>query len=142
MFAVENAEEIAAQAAAAQAAQQAHQQAAFAAPMQYTSPAATGGTTPTPPPAPSVAPAMPPMPAAPKPDIKLFIAVNGQQYGPYNMDLCRQMVQSGQLTEQSTVWMEGLASWMPACQIPALQSLFAPQMPPAAPGMPPLPPIH
>ena len=141
LFAVENAEEIAAQAAAAQAAQK---QAAFTQPvpgqMQSSSFTATGTTAP--PPAPSAAPPMPPMPAAPQPDIKLFIAVNGQQYGPYNMELCRQMVQSGQLTAQSTVWMEGLASWMLAGQVPALQSLFAPQMPPATPGMPPLPPIN
>lgn len=141
LFAVENAEEIAAQAAAAQAAQK---QAAFTQPvpgqMQSSSFTATGTTAP--PPAPSAAPPMPPMPAAPQPDIKLFIAVNGQQYGPYNMELCRQMVQSGQLTAQNTVWMEGLASWMLAGQVPALQSLFAPQMPPATPGMPPLPPIN
>ncbi len=79
-----------------------------------------------------------PPPMTPQPEIKLFLAVGGQQYGPYGMDMCRQMVQGGQLTPQSMVWMEGMPAWAPAAQVPALQALFAP---PAAPGMPPLPPM-
>lgn len=84
----------------------------------------------------AAAPVAPP-PLTPQPDLKLFIAVGGQQYGPYGMDMCRQMVQGGQLTPQTMVWMEGMAAWTPAGQVAALQSLFAP---PAQPGMPPLPP--
>ena len=68
--------------------------------------------------------------------IKLFLAVGGQQYGPYGMDMCRTMVQGGQLTPQTMVWMEGLPAWTPAMQVPALQPLFAPP----APGVPPFPP--
>jgi hypothetical protein len=77
-----------------------------------------------------------PPPVAPQPEIKLFIAVAGQQYGPYNMDMCKQMVQGGQLTPQSMVWMEGMPAWAPASQVPALQVLFAPP----TPAMPPIPP--
>jgi hypothetical protein len=84
---------------------------------------------------PGAAPVSPPI--APQPEIKLFIAVGGQQYGPYNMDMCKQMVQGGQLTPQSMVWMEGMPAWTLASQVPALQALFAP----ASPAMPPLPPI-
>lgn len=73
-----------------------------------------------------------------QPSISLFLAVGGQQYGPYNMDMCKQMVIGGQLTPQTMVWMEGLPSWTPAGNVSVLQSLFAP---PAAPGMPPTPPI-
>lgn len=79
-----------------------------------------------------------PPPIATVPDIKLFIAVGGQQYGPYGIDLCRQMVKGGQLTPMSMVWMEGLPAWIEASLVPALQSLFAP---PASPAMPPLPPV-
>ena len=79
-----------------------------------------------------------PPPIAPAPDIKLFIAVAGQQYGPYGMELCRQMVKGGQLTPQSMVWMEGLPAWTMAGQVAALLPLFAP---PAPSAMPPLPPI-
>lgn len=87
---------------------------------------------------------VPPMGGAPvpppiqQPSISLFLAVGGQQYGPYNMDMCKQMVTNGQLTPQSMVWMEGMPSWTPAGNVPVLQPLFAP---PAASGMPPIPPV-
>ena len=144
IFAIDNAEEIAAKNAAAQAAaNQPQQSTAFAQPQSAQTPAG-GGMPPMP-----GAPAMPPMPGmtppapAPEPEIALYIAVAGQQYGPLNRELCKQMVKSGQLTEQSTVWMEGLSAWTAAGQVPMLKSLFAPQMPPSmpgAPGMPPIPP--
>ena len=121
LFAVDNAEEIAAKAA----------QEAMAAQAATTQPQAGPAV---PPPMPGSAPVPPPI--VPHPEIKLFIAVAGQQYGPYNMDMCKQMVQGGQLTPQSMVWMEGMPAWAPANQVPALQTLFAP----AAPTMPPLPP--
>lgn len=122
LFAVDNAEEI-----AAKAAQEAIAAQTTAAPQPQAGPA-------VPPPMPGAAPVPPPI--APQPEIKLFIAVAGQQYGPYNMDMCKQMVQGGQLTPQSMVWMEGMTAWSPASQVPALQALFAP----ASSGMPPLPP--
>lgn len=78
-----------------------------------------------------------PLPPPIQADLKLFLAVGGQQYGPYNMEQCKQMVQGGQLTQQTMVWKEGMAAWAPASQVPELQTLFAP---PAIPGMPPLPP--
>lgn len=122
LFAVDNAEEI-----AAKAAQEAMAAQTTTAPQPQAGPA-------VPPPMPGAAPVPPPI--APQPEIKLFIAVAGQQYGPYNMDMCKQMVQSGHLTPQSMVWMEGMPAWSPASQVPALQALFAP----ATPAMPPLPP--
>ncbi len=70
-------------------------------------------------------------------DIQLFLAIGGQQYGPYNMDQCKQMVQNGQLTQQTIVWKNGMSGWAPANQVAELQTLFAP---PVIPEMPPLPP--
>lgn len=119
LFAVDNADEIAAR--SAQSVQPA------AAPVIQAGPS-------VPPPMPGAAPVPPPV--VPQPEVKLFIAVAGQQYGPYNMDMCRQMVQGGQLTPQSMVWLEGMPTWSPASQVPVLQTLFAPAMP----VMPPLPP--
>ncbi len=96
------------------------------------------------------APGMPPMPGAPvpppiaqqpKPEVSLFMAVNGQQYGPYNTDMCIQMVQGGQLTKETLVWMEGLPAWTQAGMVPALQFLFAPPAPAAGSAMPPIPPV-
>ena len=94
------------------------------------------GTGAVPPVMPESHVAPPPLTPA-QPDIKLFLAIGGQQYGPYNMDMCKQMVQGRQLTAQTMVWMEGMAAWTPAGQVPALQPLFAP---PATPEMPPMPP--
>ena len=81
--------------------------------------------------APQMAP--PPMPGA----ASYMLAVNGQQYGPYNMQQLQQMVTSGQLTAQTLVWCQGMATWEPAANRADLASLFAP----AAPPMPPTPPI-
>lgn len=93
-------------------------------------------TTPVTPPMPGTAPGMPPMPPV-EPEISVHVFIGGQQYGPYKRDICKQLVQNGQLTQQTPVWMEGLAAWTPAGQVPQLASLFAPV---AAPGMPPMPP--
>ena len=81
--------------------------------------------------APQMAP--PPMPGA----ANYMLAVNGQQYGPYNMQQLQQMATSGQLTAQTLVWCQGMAAWEPASNRPDLASLFAP----AAPPMPPTPPV-
>ncbi len=83
----------------------------------------------------SAAPVPPPI--VPQTEVQLFIAVGGQQYGPYQMDACRLMVQKGQLTPQSLVWMEGMPTWTLASQVLALQALFAPAVPPALPPLPP-----
>lgn len=77
--------------------------------------------------------APPPMPGA----TNYMLAVNGQQYGLYNMQQLQQMVVSGQLTAQTLVWCQGMAAWEPAANRADLASLFAP----AAPPMPPTPPV-
>lgn len=78
----------------------------------------------------------PTLPPPPPPVVQIHVAIGGQQYGPYDMEQCRQMVDAGQLTPQTLVWKNGLANWTPAEQVPELQPLFAPK----APAMPPLPP--
>lgn len=128
-FAVDNAEEVAAQ-------QQVAQQPA----------AAPASPTAVPPAAPQMPPMMPgsvPPPPVAEPAISLYLAIAGTQYGPYDRATCKQLVTNGQLTAATMVWMEGMPGWAPAGQVDALKSLFAPQMPPAmggAPGMPPMPP--
>ena len=77
-------------------------------------------------------PTPPPMPGA----VNYMIAVNGQQYGPYNMQQLQQMVATGQFTAQTHVWCQGMAAWELAANRPDLAHLFAP----AAPPMPPTPP--
>lgn len=135
LFAVDNAEEI-----AAKAALETLGQAQPAAPVNAASAniAMQMSGASVPPPAPG-APVPPPIMQIP--NISLFLAIGGQQYGPYNYDMCKQMVTGGQLTPQSVVWMEGMTSWAAASTVPALQALFAPppmpQMPPTSGTVPP-----
>lgn len=82
------------------------------------------------------APTPPPMPGA-APSTLYTVAINGQQYGPYNYAQMGDMVRNGQINAQTFVWAQGMPQWTPAGQVPELQPLFAP---PAGPATPPPPP--
>lgn len=79
----------------------------------------------------------PPMPGA-APNREFMVAVNGQQYGPYNFASMQQMVQQGQINAQTFVWAQGMPQWQAACQVPELSQLFMPPVPGGnqAPPMP------
>lgn len=83
-------------------------------------------------------PQMPGMGAA-IPQVQYFIGINGQQYGPCDWNKLQQLVQQGQLTQQSYVWKNGMAQWEFAGNVAELAPLFqgtAPQMPGMPPTMP------
>jgi hypothetical protein len=50
----------------------------------------------------------------------------------------QQLVQQGQLTQQTYVWKQGMANWAFAGQVQELLPLFA-NSAPQMPGMPPMP---
>ena len=84
------------------------------------------------------APQMPGMGAA-VPQVQYYIGINGQQYGPCDWNKLQQLVQQGQLTQQSYVWRNGMAQWEFAGNVAELAPLFqgtAPQMPGMPPTMP------
>lgn len=84
------------------------------------------------------APQMPGMGAA-VPQVQYYIGINGQQYGPCDWNKLQQLVQQGQLTQQSYVWKNGMALWEFAGNVAELAPLFqgtAPQMPGMPPTMP------
>lgn len=84
------------------------------------------------------APQMPGMGAS-VPQVQYYIGINGQQYGPYDWNKLQQLVQQGQLTQQSYVWKNGMAQWEFAGNVTELAPLFqgtAPQMPGMPPTMP------
>lgn len=84
------------------------------------------------------APQMPGMSAA-VPQVQYFIGINGQQYGPCDWNKLQQLVQQGQLTQQSYVWKNGMPQWELAGNVAELAPLFqgtAPQMPGMPPTMP------
>ena len=75
--------------------------------------------------------APPPIPGA----TQYTVAINGQQYGPYNMQQMQQMAQSGQINAQTLVWAQGMPQWAAAGSVPELAQLFMTTPPP----MPPMP---
>ena len=77
------------------------------------------------------------MNVAVQPQVSYMLAINGQQAGPFGWAQLQQLVQQGQLTQQTYVWTQGMANWTPAGQVVELAPLFqncAPQMP-GMPGM-------
>ncbi|MBQ8223463.1 MAG: SPFH domain-containing protein [Bacteroidales bacterium] len=65
--------------------------------------------------------APPPIPGA---NVTYMISINGQQYGPYNMQQLQQLVQNGQMNNQTYVWKQGMANWEFAGNVVELASLF------------------
>jgi hypothetical protein len=74
-------------------------------------------------------PGPPPLPAA----RAYFVAVNGQQTGPFPLDELQRQAQGGQLTRGTLVWTQGMAAWTAADEVAELQPLFA-HLPPPLPG--------
>lgn len=70
----------------------------------------------------------------PIPQIQVHVVVNGQQAGPFDINTLKEMFKSGQLTKDSLVWMEGMASWSAASTVSVIASVFGA-------GPPPLPPV-
>ncbi|UDQ97844.1 SPFH domain-containing protein [Lentisphaerota bacterium WC36G] len=76
--------------------------------------------------------APPPIPSANQ--VQIFVAVNGQQTGPFDFAAISQMIQQGTLTKETLVWKEGMASWDAAANVAELSSVFG-QVPPPVPGI-------
>lgn len=76
------------------------------------------GTTPTssPPPLPALA--------------QYFVAVQGQQTGPYTIEQLQPLVQNGSLISTTQVWKNGMANWAPANSVVELANLFVNTPPP------------
>lgn len=69
----------------------------------------------------------PPMPET----VQYTVAVNGLQYGPYNIQQVQQMAQNGQIDASTLVWAPGMPQWAAAGTVPELAQIFmVPPMPP------------
>ena len=84
----------------------------------------------------------PPAPSSPAnpfaaPAFAFYIHLNGSSMGPYGMDVLKQGVSSGQFTQQTPVWREGMQGWNSAGQLTELQSLFNNGGTPPPPFSPP-----
>lgn len=76
----------------------------------------------------------PPMPQA----AAFFAVVNGQQSGPFDVNVLKQMVTAGSLTKETLVWKQGMPNWMAAGQVQELFNIFG-ATPPPVPPPPPVP---
>jgi len=74
-------------------------------------------------------PGPPPVPG----QTNYYVAVGGQQTGPYNAATLRTQAQQGAFTAESLVWAQGMDGWLAAGQVSELSGLFA-QGPPPIPG--------
>lgn len=66
----------------------------------------------------------------PIPETKYYVAVNGQASGPYGLDTLRGMMISGQITQLSLVWKEGMSSWKAIQDVDALKAISGAVPPP------------
>ncbi len=74
-------------------------------------------------------PAPPPIPPA----LTFFVVVNGQQAGPYDLNVLKQMAMQNEINRDVLVWREGMANWQAASQVNELSSVFG-SVPPPIPG--------
>lgn len=75
---------------------------------------------------------MPPPPPPPQ-MVQYFVAVNGQQSGPFTEQVMAQMIQSGQVKQDTLVWANGMAAWTAAGQVAGLVPMFGAVPPPPPP---------
>ncbi len=78
------------------------------------------------------APGTPPPPPVME---QYYVAVNGQQSGPFPLATFVQMIQAGQLRADSMVWKNGMAAWATANQLPELAGYFNAPPPPPPPAI-------
>lgn len=71
----------------------------------------------------------PPIPQA----STFYVAINGQQSGPFGMDLLRNMIAQNQVNRDTLVWKQGMPTWVRAGEVGELLPLFG-AVPPPLPG--------
>jgi membrane protease subunit (stomatin/prohibitin family) len=71
----------------------------------------------------------PPIPGA----VAFFLAVNGQQTGPFDLAALRNQASAGGLTRDTLVWKQGMTAWAKASEQPDLAPLFSSTPPPVPP---------
>jgi hypothetical protein len=70
-----------------------------------------------------------PPPAPPAP-LSFFVAINGQQSGPFTIDQLKEMTASNQFTRSHYIWKAGMANWLLASDVPEIAVIFQAIPPP------------
>lgn len=71
----------------------------------------------------------PPIVSAPP----IFVAINGQQTGPFELALAVNKARAGEIKADTLVWRQGMAAWSPAKDVPELAAALASAPPPLPP---------
>lgn len=74
---------------------------------------------------PSAAPQKPGAMPPPLPTEGFFVAIGGQQAGPFNLTQIKQMAVERKVDRDSLVWKEGMAAWAAAASLPDVAAVFA-----------------
>ncbi|GEM55925.1 antifreeze protein [Flavobacterium branchiophilum] len=72
----------------------------------------------------------PPLPSS----VAYFVALNGQQAGPFAESQLLDLIQKGQLNTESLIWFQGASGWQKAGLVAAISGLFS-QSPPPLPNV-------
>jgi membrane protease subunit (stomatin/prohibitin family) len=75
--------------------------------------------------------APPPIPAAAG---TFFLAIDGKQAGPFDLDTLAARAREGSLTRTTMAWKQGMPAWTPAGNVPELAKLFEAVPPPLPPA--------
>jgi len=62
-----------------------------------------------------------------------FVAINGQQAGPFDVASLAVKAREGQVTRETLVWKQGMANWSPAQSVSELNGMFGSVPPPLPP---------
>ena len=87
---------------------------------------AAGGASATPPAPPAPPAGPPPLPGA----TQVYLALDGQQRGPFGVEELRAHVADGRLTRETLVWRQGMPQWAPAADVPEVAALLSATPPP------------
>jgi membrane protease subunit (stomatin/prohibitin family) len=80
-------------------------------------------------------------PAMPQSSVSQFhMVLNGQQLGPFPVQVLLQMIPTGTFHAATMVWQPGMAQWQTAVTVSELSGLFATSAPPPPFSPPPIPP--
>ena len=72
----------------------------------------------------------PPLPRS----VEFYLAVDGQQSGPFPLEDVIRKVKNGEVLRDTLVWSQGMANWTPAAQVATLSHLFSTTPPPLPPS--------
>jgi hypothetical protein len=71
-------------------------------------------------------PGLPPIPGV----VSYFVAIGGQQSGPFDQNILKQMAVKGEINKDTMVWKQGMSQWAAASAQPDLVSIFDTVPPP------------